>query len=116
MDWEELRDLLVELSEETRVATTHGLDAVALNVVPVAWFISMKFTNALSMGIYEGDDHRLVGTGQIPLSELTADFVKNRVEQAMAAQIRGMLDPEAVALFVREMEKRANLNVDRDLG
>ena len=116
MQWEELRDLLLEMSEETRVSSMHGLDAVALNLVPVAWFISMKFTNALSMGVYEGDDHRLVGTGQIPLSELTAAFVKGRVEQAMAVQIRGMLDPEAVALFVREMEKRANLHVDRDLG
>ncbi len=116
MTWEELKDLLVELSEETRVATTHGMDAVALNLPPEEWFISMRFTNALSIGRYEGDDLRLVGTEQIPLPELTAPFVRDRVEQAMARQVRGMLDPEAVELFAREMKKRADVHRDHDLG
>ncbi len=116
MTWEELKDLLVELSEETRVATTHGMDAVALNLPPEQWFISMRFTNALSIGRYESDDLRLVGTEQIPLPELTAAFVRDRVEQAMARQVRGMLDPEAVALYVREMKKQADLHRDHDLG
>lgn len=34
----------------------------------------------------------------------------------MAEQVRGMLDPDAVKLFVRHMEKMSNPNVDRDLG
>ena len=59
MTWEELRDLLVELSDETRVVSTQGLDTVALNLAPVAWFISMRFNNALNIGVYEGDEHRL---------------------------------------------------------
>ena len=116
MTWEELRDLLVELSDEARVVSTQGLDTVALNLVPVAWFISMRFNNALNIGVYEGDEHRLVGTEQISLLELTSEFVRQRVEQAMAEQVRGMLDPDAVKLFVRHMEKMSNLNVDRDLG
>ena len=116
MTWEELRDLLVELSEETRVASTHGVEAVALNLPPEEWFISMKFTNALGIGRYEGDELRLVGTEQIPLPELTAAFVRGRVEQAIGRQVRGMLDPEGVELFAREMRKRADVNRDHDLG
>ena len=116
MTWEELKDLLVEMSEETRVASTHGVEAVALNLPPEEWFISMKFTNALGIGRYEGDELRLVGTEQIPLPELTAAFVRERVEQAMGRQVRGMLDPEAVELFAREMRKRADVNRDHDLG
>ena len=116
MTWEELKDLLVELSEETRVASTHGLDTVALNLPPEEWFISMRMTNAPNIGHYEGEEMRLVGTEQIPLPELTAAFVRERVEQALGRQVRGMLDPEAVALFVREMKKQADLHRDRDLG
>lgn len=77
MTWEELRDLLVELSDETRVVSTQGLDTVALNLVPIAWFISMRFNNALNIGVYEGDEHRLVGTEQIPLPELTSELSGN---------------------------------------
>lgn len=116
MTWEELRDLLVEMSEETRVVGAHGMDAVALNLPPEEWFMSFRFTNALSIGGYEGEELRLVGAEQIPLPELTAAFVRNRVEQAMARQVRSMLDPEAVELFVREMRKRADVHRDHDLG
>ncbi len=116
MTWEELRDLLVGLSDETRVASAHGMDTVALNLVPVAWFISMKFSNALNIGIYEGDDHRLVGIEQIPLPELTPSFVRQRVEEAMAEQVRGMLDPEIVEMFRRQLERNSNKHIDRDLG
>ena len=116
MTWEELKSLLLELSEETRVNSTQGMDTVALNLPPEEWFISMRFTNALNIGRYEGDELRLVGTEQIPLPELTAAFVKNRVEQAMARQVRGMLDPEAVELFMREMQRKAEIHRDRDLG
>ena len=116
MTWEELRDLLLELSGETRVTNALGLDAVALNLVPVAWFISMRLTSTLNIGIYEGADHRLVGTEHLPLAELTPAFVRGRVEHAMAEQVRGMLDPEAVELFRRQLERNARLDLDRDLG
>lgn len=116
MTWEELRDLLQKLSEETRVTTALNLPAVALNLVPVAWFISMKMTNTLNIGVYEGDDHRLVCTERIPLAELTPGFVQARVDQAMALQVRSMLDPEAVKLFRRQLERHARLDLDRELG
>jgi hypothetical protein len=115
MTWEELRDLLLELSDETRVASAHGIDTVALNLPPEEWFIAMRLTNALNIGRYEGEELRLVGIEQIPLAELTAEFVRGRVEQAFARQVRGMLDPEAVELFVREMKKRADVHRDRSL-
>ena len=70
MTWDELTDLLTKLGEEfdlkVHVVRRDGLDTVALHIVPVAWFIAMKFTGSLNMGRYEGDEHRLVGTGQIP--------------------------------------------------
>lgn len=43
---EELRGLLVELSEETRVATNRVMHAVTFNFPLAEWFISMRFTNA----------------------------------------------------------------------
>ena len=116
MTWEELRDLLLELSQDTRATNALGLDAVALNVVPVAWFISMKLTRTLNVGVYEGEDHRLVGTEQIPLAELTPAFVRERVEQAIGEQVRGMLDPAAVETFRRQLEKNARLDLDRELS
>ena len=116
MTWEELKDLLVELSEETRVASTHGIEAVALNLPPEEWFISMKFTNALGIGRYEGDELRLVGTEQIPLPELTAASCGSGWSRRWGVKCAACSTPEAVELFAREMRKRADVNRDHDLG
>ena len=116
MTWEELRDLLVELCEETRVVSTQGLETVALNLVPVAWFVSMRFHNALNIGVYQGDDNRLVGTEEIALPELTADFVRQRVEQALSEKVWGIFDPDILKRAVQQVERMSNPNVDRDLG
>ena len=40
---------------------------------------------------------RLVGTEQIPLAELTPEFVRERVEKASAEQFALALDPRAVS-------------------
>ena len=60
MTWEELTQLLTELAHEhgteVKVIREAGLEAVFLHLVPVAWFSSMKFTNALNMGVYQGED------------------------------------------------------------
>ena len=104
MTWEELTQLLTELAHEhqteAKVISEPGLEAVFLHLVPVAWFSSMKFAGALNMGVYEGDENRLVGTEQIPLAELTPEFVRQKVEAAAIEQFSRLLDPVAVAEFL----------------
>ena len=90
MTWDELTALLSMLAEEqeteVKIIPIKGLDAVFLHLVPVAWFSSMKFAGALNIGVYEGDENRLVGTEQIPLAELTPEFVRKKVDAAAIEQ------------------------------
>ena len=75
MTWDELTDLLTRLGEgydlKVHVVRREGLDTVALHIVPVAWFVAMRFTGALNMGVYEGDENRLVS-----LCDLSPDTIK----------------------------------------
>ena len=109
MTWEELTALLSKLAEEqeteVKIIPIKGLEAVFLHLVPVAWFSSMKFAGALNIGVYEGDENRLVGTEQIPLAELTPEFVRQKVEAAAIEQFSRLLDPEAVAEFLERFPK-----------
>ncbi len=114
MTWDGLTALLTELGEQydvkVCVVKRDGMDTVALHLPPVAWFVSMKFVSSLNMGVYKGDDHRLVGTEQIPLAELTAEFARERVERAACEVLA--LDPNAVRdFFARLQEQRS-----RDTG
>ena len=114
MTWDELTDLLTKLGEgydlKVHVVRREGLDTVALHIVPVAWFVAMRFTGALNMGVYEGQENRLVGTEQIPLAELTPEFVRERVDAAMdktvaATGVQLVLDPEAVRMFLEKFPR-----------
>ncbi len=109
MTWDELSALLSELAEKhdtkARVVPIEGLEAVFLHLVPVAWFSSMKFACALNIGVYQGDEHRLVGTEQIPLAELTPEFVREKVQAAAVEQFSRLLDPEAVAEFLERFPR-----------
>lgn len=114
MTWDEVTDLLTKLGEgynlKVHVVRQEHLDTVALHIVPVAWFVAMRFTGALNMGTYEGDENRLVGTEQIPLAELTPAFVRERVDTAIdkAVAARGVelvLDPEAVRMFLEKFPR-----------
>ena len=100
MTWDELTALLSELAVhyETKlnVVPTGGLESVFLHFVPVAWFSSMKFAPTLNIGVYEGEEKRIVGTEQIPLAELTPEFIRERVGQAAAQQFALSLDPEVI--------------------
>ena len=49
--------------------------------------------SALNVGVYEGDEHRLVGTEQIPLAELTPEFVRERVEAACGERVQADARP-----------------------
>lgn len=105
MTWEELVEVLISFGERVHVVRGDGLDTVSLQVVPVAWFIAMKSAGHLNMGTYEGDENRLVGTRSIPLAELTSDFVREEVGKALAEQISSMLDPQAVADFLKAQNR-----------
>ena len=109
MTWEELTELLTKLGDEhetkVHVVRRDGLDTVALHFVPVAWFVSMRFTGALNMGTYQGEENRLVGTEQIPLAEVTSEFVRQKVEAAAAKQFFLALDPQAVSDFLEPLPR-----------
>ena len=85
MTWDELTALLSSLAREhgteAKVVPLEGLEAVFLHLAPVAWFSSVKFVGALNIGVYQGDENRLVGTEQFPLAELTPEFVRERVDE-----------------------------------
>ena len=109
MTWDELTGLRAELAREqeteVKFIPIEGLEAVFLHLVPVAWFSSMKFVGALNIGVYEGEENRLVGTEQIPLAELTPAFVRGRVEKAAAEQFSLSLDPQAVGEFLERFPR-----------
>ncbi len=109
MTWDELTTLLSELARENdtelKIVPIKGLEAVFLHLVPVAWFSSMKMFPALNIGVYEGEERRLVGTEQIPLAELTPEFVREKVQQAAAQQFALSLDPEVVREFLEQIPR-----------
>ncbi|MBE7157166.1 MAG: hypothetical protein INR62_01800 [Rhodospirillales bacterium] len=109
MTWEELSDLFTELGEQfdTKVYVTHqhGMSACALHFVPVAWFISMKVTNEMSMGVYEGESNRLCGTGGIPLAELTPEFVREKVGDAAREQLLRGMDSQVVREMMENLTR-----------
>ena len=109
MTWDELTALLSKLAQEhdteLKVIPIEGLEAVFLHLVPVAWFSSMKFVGALNIGVYQGQENLLVGTEQVPLAELTPEFVREKVEKAAAEQIGRALDPETVREFFEQFPR-----------
>ena len=116
MIWDELIDLLSKLAHEhhteVKIVPIEGLEAVFLHLAPVAWFSSMKFVGALNIGVYQGEENRLVGTEQIPLAELTPEFVRERVGKAAAEQFSLALDPQAVSDFLERFPRPQLRDVD----
>ena len=89
-----------------------GTDTVVLHLVPVAWFVSMRFANTLNIDRYEGEERRLVGTEQIPLAELTPEFVRARVEKASAEYFGLAFDPQAVSDFLERCPRPQMRDID----
>lgn len=106
MTWEELLSLLISFGEKLHVVRGDDSDAVSLQVVPFAWFVSIKSSGVLNVGTYEGDENRLVGERSIPLAELTPDLVRCEVAEALAKQVASMLDPDALRDFREHAERR----------
>ena len=47
----------------------------------------MKHSGELNLGVYEGEDNRLVGTRTLPLDGVTPEFLRAEVEEVLAKQI-----------------------------
>ncbi len=106
MTWEELVTLFISYQQAVHVIRGDGLDAVSLQLAPAAWFVSIKSSGRLNIGIYEGDELRLVGTRTIPLAELEPTFLRREIEEALGKQIIALLEPEAVADFLKRLDDR----------
>ena len=106
MNWEELVTLFISYQQAVHVIRGDGLDAVSLQLAPAAWFVSIKSSERLNIGVYEGDELRLVGTRTIPLAELEPNFLRREIEEALGKQIVALLDPEAVNDFLKRLDGR----------
>ena len=106
MTWEELVTLFISYQQAVHVIRGDGLDAVSLQLAPAAWFVSIKSSGILNIGVYEGDDLRLVGTHTIPLMELEPGFLRREIEEALEKQIVALLDPQAVNDFLKCLDGR----------
>ena len=106
MTWEELVTLFISYQQAVHVIRGDGLDAVSLQLAPAAWFVSIKSSGRLNMGIYEGDELRLVGTRTIPLAELEPNFLRREIEEALGEQIAALLDSEAVNDLLKRLDGR----------
>lgn len=87
MTWEEVVSLLISTGSKVHVVRGDGADAVSLQLPPAGWFVSMKSTGALNVGVYEGEDNRLVGTRVVTLDELTPELLRAEVEEVRAKQV-----------------------------
>jgi hypothetical protein len=118
MTWEELAALLTKLGEDydvkvRRVEPNLGPETIAMHIVPVAWFVAMRFMGVLNLGTYEGPDNRLVGSEPIPLADLTPGLVRERVEAAVAAaEPEVVLNPDAVRDFFEFTQKQRQRDLD----
>lgn len=92
---------MISYQQAVHVIRGDGLDAVSLQLAPAAWFVSIKSSGRLNIGIYEGDELRLVGTRTIPLGKVEPNFLRREIEDALGKQIIALLDPQAVNAFLK---------------
>ena len=113
MTHEEIVKQFIGFGEHVHLIQGEDMDAVALHVIPVAWFIAMKSAGRLYVGIYEGTDHRLVGTRNLSFEEVTQEFIQEQVGNALAEQVGQMLDPDVLREFLSRPQNRIG---QRDRG
>src|SRR5437867_8297430 len=92
----ELMTLGMHAGEHVYMVKGEHLDTTALYVSPVAWFIAFGPSGELYVGTYEGPDNRLVGKKSVAFADLTAEFIKEEVSNALAKVVGLMLDPEVL--------------------
>ncbi len=91
MTWEELVTLPIETGENVQIVRAEGADAVSLQLPPVGWFVSMKTTAELNVGIYQGVDNCLVGTRVVALEEVAPDALRAEIAEVRAKQFAALL-------------------------
>ncbi len=95
MTYKQTSDLLIEIGARlgitVRSVDVPGLAATALCIVPVAWFIATDLCGdgQLNLGMYVGDDLRLLGTAQIKVRDLTPERLKELIEAAVP-EVKGV--------------------------
>ncbi len=106
MTWEEIVELLISFGEKVHVIRGDNADAVSLQLVPVGWFVALKSSGVLNMGIYEGDDNRLVGTRTFPYAELTPEFLRQEVQKVMTEQVASLLDSDSLRDYLAVVHRK----------
>ena len=79
MTWQELVTLFISYRQAVLVIRGDGLDAGSLQLAPAAWFVSIKSSGNLNIGMYKGDELRLIGTHAIPLAELESNILRREI-------------------------------------
>src|SRR5213594_3163817 len=102
----ELMRLGMHTGEHVYLVKGEHLDTTALYVLPVAWFIAFGPSGELYIGTYEGPDNRLVGKKSVAFSELTPQFIKEEVTNALAEVVWLMLDPEVLKQCLKHRTPR----------
>ena len=102
----ELMRLGIHTGEHVYLVKGEHLDTTALYVLPVAWFIAFGPSGELYMGTYEGPDNRLVGKRSVAFADLTPQFIKEEVSNAIADAVRLMLDPQVFEEFLKPRTPR----------
>src|SRR5437867_9376549 len=102
----ELMTLGMQAGEHVYFVKGEHLDTTALYVLPVAWFIAFGPSGELYIGTYEGPENRLVGKKSVAFSELTPQFIKEEVSNALAEVVGLLLDPDVLKEFLKPRTPR----------
>jgi hypothetical protein len=100
----ELTVLASDAGEHVRLVRGADLDATAVHLLPVAWFIAMKMLGRLYMGTYQGRELRIVGTKDVAFDEVTPEFLREEFNNALAEQVGCLLDPDSVMEFFSRLK------------
>src|SRR5437016_1427249 len=99
MTYEEISHELTILSMNAgeHVRLVRGdMEATAVHLLPVRWFVAEKMLGRLFVGTYSGPNHRLVGTKDFPFAEVTKDFLTEEFNNALVGQVEHFLDSDSV--------------------
>jgi hypothetical protein len=90
MTYGEVSSLLLQLGidngQSVYAVRLESFNTTALYVLPVRWFIALEGNGVLCTGTYVGYDLRLVGDAQIPFSDATPEFIRDKFHKALIEQ------------------------------
>jgi len=87
MDYNEVSNELLRLAKTSGMPAqkveTQGLRTTAVYVIPERWFVAFEPAGALFLGLYEGQDLRMVGTHQHNYEKLTIAIIEREFKSAL---------------------------------